>query len=290
MKKEIEIENLGYIHTSGNGHVYTDWFHIFSKNALFNYDTAKAMNENFSKNIDFEYIAKADNWVGADWVDCNWKRAESVNFKNHEIASEPYDIDTRGPVINIIKLRIPNFAAGIACPYSMIFSAGDDGMSIDDWFTSSTLNNFIDFKPREETNALGAKSESTIEIKDNMICFAFFDPMISDNDLCSGIGLGFWELKDFFKIKNDENIKKFNIFISEKYRNLEPKKDGTGRVAIRRFCYKVPNGKFKIYDMWTNKSFLNSKMYNLLSDDLKNWCTIKKYGERISLGAFIRLK
>jgi len=284
MKKEIEIENLGYIHTSGNGHIYTDWFHIFSKNALFNYDTAKAMNENFSKNIDFEYIAKADNWVGADWVDWNWKRAESVNFKNHEIASEPYDIDTRGGVINIIELRIPNFAAGIACPYSMIFSAGDDGMSIDDWFTSSTLNNFIDFKPREETNALGAKSESTIEIKDNMVCFAFFDPTINENNKLSGIGLGYSELKVFFKIKNVENMKKFNIFVSENYNNLKPEKDALGDDIIRRCCVKIPNGKFKIYDMMTNESFLNSKMYNLLSDDLKDSFTM------ISLGTFIRLK
>ena len=259
MKKEISIKDLGHIVTHGGTRTYDDGFHIFSKNALFNYDTAKAMNE------------------------YGWDGSFGSFFKKNEIVSQHYNGDTRGGVINIKKLKIPNFAEGIACPYSMIFSAGDDGMSIDDWFTSSTLNNFIDFKPREETNALGAKSESTIEIKDNMICFAFFDPMISDNDLCSGIGLGFWELKDFFKIKNDENIKKFNIFISEKYRNLEPKKDGTGRVSIRRFCYKVPNGKFKIYDMWTNKSFLNSKMYNLLSDDLK-------YGERISLGAFIRLK
>ena len=96
----------------------------------------------------------------------------------------------------------------------MIFSAGDDGMSIDDWFTSSTLNNFIDFKPREETNALGAKSESTIEIKDNMVCFAFFDPTINENNKLSGIGLGYSELKVFFKIKNVENMKKFNILKS----------------------------------------------------------------------------
>ena len=261
MKKEISIKDLGIINTSGGNHdSWHDYFHIFSKNALFNYDTAKAINEH--------YVAEIDNPIRND-------------FKKHDILSGLYAIEPYGSTIDIKELKIPNFAEGIACPFSMMFSAGDDGMLIDDWFTSSTLNNFIDFKHRDETNTLGTKSESTIEIKDNMICFALFDPTVSEIDF-NGIGLGFHELKDFFKIKNDENIKKFNIFISEKYRNLEPKKLVGGSFSIRSFCYKVSNGKFKIYDMWTNKSFLNSKMYNLLSDDLR--------GERISLGTFIRLK
>ena len=70
--------------------------------------------------------------------------------------------------------------------------------------SSSFINSFIDF------NHYGEK----INIVDRKISFAFFNPVEI---------LDFFDLNDFFKKKNKQNVIKFNNFILDRFKKINEK-------------------------------------------------------------------
>ena len=44
MKKKVSKKQLGIIYSSGGDHVNSDYFHIYSEKALFDYDIVRSMN------------------------------------------------------------------------------------------------------------------------------------------------------------------------------------------------------------------------------------------------------
>ena len=127
-------------------------------------------------------------------------------------------------------MKVPYFGEGIACVHN--FSLEDSDV---EWFNSTFVNNFMDFKD------YGKK----INIIDNKICFSYFHPYTY---LDLNLNL------DFFKKKNDENVKKFKVFIKERYNKIKNQYKDENSV----FCYKIPNGKYKIFSMMCNTSFKDS--------------------------------
>ena len=230
MKKKVSKKQLGIIYSSGGDRVNSDYFHIYSEKALFDYDIVRSMN----------LYAVSQN--KKDIYDLSG----GYNLKKKNFNSSYVSLDDWGSHIIIIKLKVPYFGEGIACVHTFDFFNTDVK-----WFNSSFINFFIDFKHYGEK----------INIVDRKISFAFFNPVEA---------LDFFDLNDFFKKKNQQNIIKFNSFIYDRFEKIKKRNKGTEKP---NFSSKVPNGKYKIYGMICNYDFKDSM--------------IKK---GMTVGSFIKLK
>ena len=186
MKKKVSKKQLGIIYSSGGNHVNTDYFHIYSEKALFDYDTVRSMN----------LYAVSQNKKDI------YNLSGGYNLKKKNFNSSYVSLDDWGSHIIIMKLKVPNFGEGIACIHTFDFWNTDIK-----WFNSTFINSFIDF------NHYGEK----INIVDRKISFAFFNPVEI---------LDFFDLNDFFKKKSKQNVIKFNNFILDRFKKINEKIEG----------------------------------------------------------------
>ncbi len=191
---KLIIKDLGNIAsfegTSGN----LDSFNIFSKSALLDYDTAKEISKyclivgkNFNK-----YIAKKPPKNIPTTLDGNYNLKKKRIYTTHH-----HQMDEIGNSISIKKINIPNIGEGIAYAPSFELFGGNAW-----WLNNSFFKNYIKLTKDN--------SRSYIDVNDNKLCFGLFN-IVWDFDFNEHVNL------DFFKIKNEENLKKFNNFINERY-------------------------------------------------------------------------
>ena len=181
MRKRISKKVLGEIYSAGNDRTNTDFFHIYSEKALFDFDTVRKMNL----------------YVNSKKLNKMFLFSGNYDLKKNNFLSADINLDDWGSKIIIIKMKVPYFGEGIACVHTFDFFTNGVG-----WFNSTFVNNFMDFKDHGKS----------INIYDKKICFSFFNPIEY---------LDFFEVKDFFKSKNKENKEKFDVFIKERFERIK---------------------------------------------------------------------
>ena len=221
VKKESKLntKDLGFISSIGGDTRNGDYFNIFSKSALFDYDTAKKIYE-YCKNL-----AKKKQFAFLDG---------HYQLKKRKILTQDWYMDEIGNSISIKKINVPKLGEGIAYASSFELFGGDAW-----WLKSSFLKNYIKFDEY---------TIDYIDVDDNTLCFGFFDMNFE-------IGFNEYENLDFFKIKNKKNINKFNEYIDDKYKKILSKNNMGGDNIIE--C-KVPNGKHIFYNMILTKTISGS--------------------------------
>ena len=181
MRKRISKKVLGEIYSAGNDRTNTDFFHIYSEKALFDFDTVRKMN----LYVNSKKLNKIFFFDG------------NYDLKKNNFLTGDVNLDDWGSRIIIMRMKVPYFGEGIACVHTFDFFENGVG-----WFNSTFVNNFMDFKDYGKS----------INIYDKKICFSFFNPIEY---------LDFFEVKDFFKSKNKENKEKFDIFIKERFERIK---------------------------------------------------------------------
>tara|TARA_B100000768_G_C11172483_1_gene329320 strand:+ start:37 stop:882 length:846 start_codon:yes stop_codon:yes gene_type:complete len=215
-----DLSNLGFISSLGGSNVNSDYFNIYSKSALFDYDTAKKINEFCQSKKDLGEITY-------------------YNLKKRKILSEYRNFDSMDSIednpfassyLDIKRIIVPKLGEGIVyAPTLDIFPGNKKVLGVEWWINPDTLEGEVKY----------SKFPLSIDVEDNSLCFGYFNLMFD-------IGFDEYENLDFFKIKNKENIKKFQTFIEEKYNNVLNKKNMGGNNVIE--C-KVRNGKYNFYLM-----------------------------------------
>ena len=145
MDKKIKIKNIGSITSMGGDTRNADYFNIFTKEALFDYDISKKI---------YEYCLEVEKSDG----DLEGIYGIGDHYNKRKIDTEDYYMDEIGNEISILEIEVPKLGKGIA------------HISSPHLFNNSFIKNFVEFhKPLY----------SHIEVKDNTLCFGFFD-MIFD--------------------------------------------------------------------------------------------------------------
>ena len=214
MDKKIKIKNIGSITSMGGDTRNADYFNIFTKEALFDYDISKKI---------YEYCLEVEKSDG----DLEGIYGIGDYYNKRKIDTEDYYMDEIGNEISILEIEVPKLGKGIA------------HISSPHLINNSFIKNFVKFdKPLY----------SHIEVKDNTLCFGFFD-MIFD------IGFSEFENIDFYNVKNKPNIAKFKKFIKKKYVNVLNKSNMGASNIVE--C-SVPNGIHRGYDIMPTKSLPNT--------------------------------
>ena len=218
-KNKLNTQDLGFISSMGGDTRNGDYFNIFSKSALFDYDSAKKI---------YEYCKSLAKKKQFAFLDGHYQ------LKKRKILTQDWYMDEIGNSISIKKINVPKLGEGIAYASSFELFGGDAW-----WLKSSFLKNFIKFEKY---------SIDHIDVDDNTLCFGFFDMNIE-------IGFDEYNKLDFFKIKNKENKNKFNEYIKDKYKKILSKRNMGGKNVIE--C-KVSNGKHIFYNMILTKTIPGS--------------------------------
>ena len=192
-----DLSNLGFISSSGGPNINADYFNIFSKSALFDYDTAKKINEFCQTKKDLGEIT---------YYNLKKRRilTEYMNFDNVDIIDNPF----ASSYTYIKRIVVSKLGEGIAYASTFDIFPGDREVNDVDWWNNPGVI---------EGEVKYSKLPLSIDAEDNSLCFGYFNLMFD-------IGFDEYENLDFFKIKNKENIKKFKTFIDEKYNSVLNKK------------------------------------------------------------------
>ena len=229
MKKKIEklkIRDLGDINSFEGRSANLDAFNIFSKSAFFDYDNAKQIynyclkvDKNFSK-----YIGKKKPKNIPTTLDGNYglKKKRIYTIDN-------WYMDEIGNSISIKSIIIPNIGEGIAYAPSFELFGGNAW-----WLTRSFFKNYIKLR---KNNFF-----SHIDVNDNKLCFGLFNAQWD-------FEFNKYQKLDFFKKKNQKNLKEFEEYIKEKYSKTQKKFPPIGTILE---C-DVPNGKYIFYSMELTK-------------------------------------
>lgn len=212
-----DLSNLGFISSSGGSNINADYFNIFSKSALFDYDTAKKINEFCQTKKDLGEIT---------YYNLKKRRilTEYMNFDNVDIIDNPF----ASSYTYIKRIVVSKLGEGIAYASTFDIFPGDREVNDVDWWNNPGVI---------EGEVKYSKLPLSIDVEDNSLCFGYFDV---------NFDIGLYENLDFFKNKSKENIKKFKTFIDEKYNSVLNKKNMDGYNVIE--C-KVRNGKHNFYLM-----------------------------------------
>ena len=214
-----DLSNLGFISSSGGSNINADYFNIFSKSALFDYDTAKKINE---------FCQTKKDLGETTYYNLKKRRilTEYMNFDNVDIIDNPF----ASSYMYLKRIVVSKLGEGIAYASTFDIFPGDREVNDVDWWNNPGVI---------EGEVKYSKLPLSIDVEDNSLCFGYFN-------LIFDIGFDEYENLDFFKIKNKENIKKFKTFIDEKYNSVLNKKNVDGYNVIE--C-KVRNGKHNFYLM-----------------------------------------
>jgi len=218
-----DLSNLGFISSLGGSHSNSDYLNIYTKSALFDYDTAK-------KVYDF-CISKKD--LGEE---------TNYNLKKQKIHSEYRSFDSMDTIddnpfassyLELRRLVVPKLGEGVAYASSFdVFPGTKKIWGIDWWINPGIIEDEIKYS-KVHPKVL------SFDIDDNSLCFGYFNLMFE-------FEFNEYENIEFFKVKTTENIKKFKTFMEEKYEKILNKKNMGGDNVIE--C-KVRNGKHKAYYM-----------------------------------------
>ena len=213
-----DLSNLGFISSSGGSHVNADYFNIFSKSALFDYDTAKKINEFCQTKKDLGEIT---------YYNLKKRRilTEYMNFDNVDIIDNPF----ASSYTYIKRIVVSKLGEGIAYASTFDIFPGDREVNDVDWWNNPGVI---------EGEVKYSKLPLSIDVEDNSLCFGYFDV---------NFDIGLYENLDFFKNKSKENIKKFKTFINEKYNSVLNKVPMMG--GVNAIECKVRNGRHKFYLM-----------------------------------------
>lgn len=136
--KAITIKDIGFVTSIGGNRSNNDYFNVFTKEALFNYDISKKI---------YEYCLKARDLEGVYGM-----------LDKRKIETENIYMDNIGNQISILKINVPELGEGIAYIFSPHL------------FNNSFIKKYVDFDkpPHGVTN-------NHILVEDETICFGFFD-------------------------------------------------------------------------------------------------------------------
>ena len=213
-----DLSNLGFISSSGGSNINADYFNIFSKSALFDYDTAKKINEFCQTKKDLGEIT---------YYNLKKRRilTEYMNFDNVDIIDNPF----ASSYTYIKRIVVSKLGEGIAYASTFDIFPGDKKMDgVDWWINPGVIEGEVKY----------SKLPDSIDVEDNSLCFGYFDV---------NFDIGLYENLDFFKNKSKENIKKFKTFINEKYNSVLNKVPMMG--GVNAIECKVRNGRHKFYLM-----------------------------------------
>ena len=218
-----DLSNLGFISSAGGSHKNSDYLNVYSKSALFDYDTAKKI---------YEFCQSKKDLGETTFYNLKKKRIHS-EYRNFDSMDLIDDNPFATSYLDIKRIIVPKLGEGIVYASTFdIFPGSKKVWGIDWWINPGIIEDEVKY------SKLHPKVLS-IDVEDNLLCFGYFDLMID---------IGFYEYEnlDFFKIKNKENLKKFKTFIEEKYKSILNKKNIGGDNVIE--C-KVRNGKHNFYLM-----------------------------------------
>ena len=133
---KIEIKDIGTISSLGGDTRNADYFNIFTKDALFNYDISKKI---------YQYCLNNEN------LDTCY----GINEKR-KIQTEDYYMDEIGNEISIIKMNVPSLGEGIAY------------ISSPHLFNHQFIKKNVKFEPP-------IHSHIRFHIDDGLLCFGFFN-------------------------------------------------------------------------------------------------------------------
>ena len=139
------------------------------------------------------------------------------------------DLEHDGHAIEIKSFSNPLFGNSIVCLHNHDEFPWQASAN---WFDRDFFHYFIKLN----------KPTANIQIKNNKIIFGFFDPV--------EVGIDDY----FYENKDNEDPVKFKKFITKSIKKLAAKKENKHAFLT----YKVPNGKYYIYEMRVDKKFLNS--------------------------------
>ena len=213
-----DLSNLGFISSSGGSNINADYFNIFSKSALFDYDTAKKINEFCQTKKDLGEIT---------YYNLKKRRilTEYMNFDNVDIIDNPF----ASSYMYLKRIVVSKLGEGIAYASTFDIFPGDREVNDVDWWNNPGVI---------EGEVKYSKLPLSIDVEDNSLCFGYFDV---------NFDIGLYENLDFFKNKSKENIKKFKTFINEKYNSVLNKVPMMG--GVNAIECKVRNGRHKFYLM-----------------------------------------
>ena len=213
-----DLSNLGFISSSGGSNINADYFNIFSKSALFDYDTAKKINEFCQTKKDLGEIT---------YYNLKKRRilTEYMNFDNVDIIDNPF----ASSYTYLKRIVVSKLGEGIAYASTFDIFPGDREVNDVDWWNNPGVI---------EGEVKYSKLPLSIDVEDNSLCFGYFDV---------NFDIGLYENLDFFKNKSKENIKKFKTFINEKYNSVLNKVPMMG--GVNAIECKVRNGRHKFYLM-----------------------------------------
>ena len=213
-----DLSNLGFISSSGGSNINADYFNIFSKSALFDYDTAKKINE---------FCQTKKDLGETTYYNLKKRRilTEYMNFDNVDIIDNPF----ASSYTYIKRIVVSKLGEGIAYASTFDIFPGDREVNDVDWWNNPGVI---------EDEVKYSKLPLSIDVEDNSLCFGYFNLMFD---------IGLYENLDFFKNKSKENIKKFKTFINEKYNSVLNKVPMMG--GVNAIECKVRNGRHKFYLM-----------------------------------------
>ena len=220
---KINTRNIGFISSIGGDSRNGDYFNIFSKSALFDYDTAKKIYE-YCKNL-----AKKKNFAFLDGHYNLKKRRILSEYRNFDSTESFDDNPFAGSYTYIKRIVVSKLGEGIAYASTFDIFPGDKKMDgVDWWINPGVIEGEVKY----------SKLPDSIDVEDNSLCFGYFDV---------NFDIGLYENLDFFKNKSKENIKKFKTFINEKYNSVLNKVPMMG--GVNAIECKVRNGRHKFYLM-----------------------------------------
>ena len=129
-----DLSNLGFISSSGGSNINADYFNIFSKSALFDYDTAKKINEFCQTKKDLGEIT---------YYNLKKRRilTEYMNFDNVDIIDNPF----ASSYTYIKRIVVSKLGEGIA--YASTFDILS--YAFFSFFISYLLTLFLTCQPKE---------------------------------------------------------------------------------------------------------------------------------------------
>ena len=170
-----DLSNLGFISSSGGSNINADYFNIFSKSALFDYDTAKKINEFCQTKKDLGEIT---------YYNLKKRRilTEYMNFDNVDIIDNPF----ASSYTYIKRIVVSKLGEGIAYASTFDIFPGDREVNDVDWWNNPGVI---------EGEVKYSKLPLSIDVEDNSLCFGYFDV---------NFDIGLYENLDFFKNKSKE--------------------------------------------------------------------------------------
>ena len=152
------LSNLGFISSSGGSNINADYFNIFSKSALFDYDTAKKINEFCQTKKDLGEIT---------YYNLKKRRilTEYMNFDNVDIIDNPF----ASSYTYIKRIVVSKLGEGIAYASTFDIFPGDREVNDVDWWNNPGV-----IEGEVKYSKLHPKVLS-IDVEDNLLCFGYFD-------------------------------------------------------------------------------------------------------------------